>query len=53
MERLLSIKEVSNILDVTKSTLRIWDNNNKLKAIKTIGGHRKYKMSDIDNFLNG
>jgi predicted site-specific integrase-resolvase len=52
MERLLSIQEVSIMLGVTVKTLKIWDNEGKLKsAIRTPGGHRRYKLSDIELFM--
>lgn len=51
MSKLLSIQKVSEILGVTKKTLRIWDNEGKLPSIKTIGGHRKYLKNDINKFL--
>jgi len=52
MEKLLGINEVANILQVTKQTLRNWDKENKLTPIKTAGGHRRYKESDIKQMLN-
>lgn len=45
--RLLTIKQVAEKLNVDKVTLRLWDNSGKLKAIRTQGGHRRYKESDI------
>ena len=52
-KQLLSINEVAEILDVNPETLRRWDNEGKLKAIR-IGklGHRRYKRKDIDDLLN-
>jgi excisionase family DNA binding protein len=52
MEKLLGIKEVASILNVTKQTLRNWDKEAKLTPIKTAGGHRRYKESDIKKLLN-
>lgn len=51
MSKLLSIQKVSEILGVTKKTLRIWDNEGKLPSVKTIGGHRKYLEDDINKFM--
>jgi putative resolvase len=48
---LLNIKEASEYLNVSKETLRIWDRINKLKPLKTNGGHRRYKKSDLDLFI--
>lgn len=52
-EKLLNINEVSGILNVHIETLRRWDNEGKLKAVR-IGdrGHRKYKLSDIKKILD-
>lgn len=37
---------------MTKQTLRNWDKEQKLTPIKTAGGHRRYKESDIRKILN-
>lgn len=51
-KELLSLKEVSELLGVNPASLRRWDNEGKLKAVR-IGnlGHRKYKRGDIDKLL--
>ena len=51
MDKLLSLKETEKLLNVSKSTLQRWDNSGKLKAIRTEGGHRRYRQSDIDKIL--
>ena len=45
---LLPIKEVARILKVHKETLRRWDNEGKLKAVR-VGSRqdRKYRAEDI------
>ena len=50
-EQLLTIKEVSQILRVNIRTLERWDDAGKLPAVRTVGGHRRYKQKDIDAFL--
>lgn len=55
-EELLTLDQVAEILKVNKATLRRWDVNGKLKAIR-IGtrrgiGDRRYKKDDIDKILN-
>jgi len=52
-EKLLTINEVSEMLNVHPETLRRWDNEGKLKAVR-IGdrGHRKYKYSDIKDLIH-
>jgi putative resolvase len=51
MNKLLTIEQTSKILNVSQNTLRNWDESNKLKPIKTIGGHRRYLEDDINNFI--
>lgn len=51
MGRLLSIKEAAEYLNVSQDTLRKWDRANKLKPLKTIGGHRRYSADFLDEFL--
>lgn len=52
MDKLLTIKEVQKMLNVSKTTLQRWDNNRKLIAVRTEGGHRRYKESDINKLMN-
>jgi excisionase family DNA binding protein len=51
MEKLLTVKQVSEILHVHGRTLKNWDTSGKLPAIKTQGGHRRYKESQIESLL--
>jgi len=51
MDKLLTIKQTSEILNVTQKTLRIWDKQGKLIPIKTVGGHRRYKENDVKQFI--
>ena len=52
-ERLVSIKEAAELLGVSKSRLRAWDDNGKFTAVRTPGGQRRYRMTDILRFQNG
>ena len=47
---LLSIEEASKYLSIAKSTLRRWDIEGKLKAVRINGGHRRYRLKDLDDF---
>lgn len=51
MKNLLNMKETMNYLNVSKITLQRWDNRGKLKAVRTSGGHRRYKLSDLKKFI--
>ena len=51
MERnLVTISEAARYLGVNIMTLRRWDEEGKLKPIKTIGRHRRYDMNDLEYF---
>jgi len=51
MNNLLTIKEASEYLHVHTDTMRRWDNDGTLKALKTEGGHRRYRKEDLDTYL--
>lgn len=46
-DRLLSISAAAKQLGVETRTLQRWDLDGKLKAVRTPGGHRRYRLSDI------
>lgn len=55
LEELISIQEAARILNVNVQTLRRWDRNGTLKAVR-IGtrkgvGDRRYRKSDIEVYL--
>ena len=50
-QQLLTIKQTSDLLGVTTTTLRDWDKSGKLTPIRTKGGHRRYRLSDIQSCL--
>ena len=52
MEKLITLQEASEILGLSKITLRRWDNSGKFKALRTIGGARRYSEEDINKLLN-
>jgi len=49
--KLITIKEAASLLSVSTKTLRRWDDEGTLKAIKTVGGHRRYLQDDIDKYM--
>ena len=51
MGRLLSIKDTASYLNVSQDTLRKWDKADKLKPLKTAGGHRRYDTDTLDEFM--
>lgn len=48
---LLNLKDAMKFLNVSKSTLHRWDREGKLTPMKTSGGHRRYKLSDLKEFI--
>jgi hypothetical protein len=51
-EKYLSIDKTAELLEVNKSSLWRWDKRNYLKPI-SIGGKRRYRMSDVKKILEG
>ena len=50
-DKLLTIRQAAEILTVSLDTLRRWDENGKLAAIRKEGGtHRYYRESDLEIF---
>ncbi len=51
MTKLIKIDEAASLLGVSIKTLQRWDIEGKLSANRTIGGHRRYKLSDIQTLI--
>lgn len=51
-EELISISEAASIIGVSIDTLRRWDQNGKLKSIKSEGRHRRYHRSQVELYLS-
>ena len=50
--KLIPISEVADLLKVTQKTIREWEKTGKLLPYdKTEGGHRRYRMSDINKMI--
>ena len=52
MDKLLTIGQIAETLNLSKETLRVWDRDGRLPSVKTKGGHRRWRESDINNFIN-
>jgi excisionase family DNA binding protein len=52
-ERFLLPAEAARMLGVATSTLRRWAEEGKLQSGSTIGGHRRYRESDISRLAQG
>ena len=51
-EVLLSPAEVAKLFRVDPKTVTRWAKAGKLTAIRTLGGHRRYRQSEVQNLLN-
>lgn len=53
-QKLLDIGQAAQRLGVSTETMRRWDNNGNLKAIRlATNGKRMYNLSDLDRFMKG
>ena len=52
MNELLSSKQVAQMLGVNESSVKRWADSNYLKCIKTPGGHRKFSILDVNEFIS-
>ena len=51
MEKLVAIGEVAFRLGVGKTTLRLWERKGLLVPVRTPGGHRRYRESEIERIM--
>ena len=52
-DKMLTVSEVAELLHVHPNTLRRWSDEGKIISYCiTSRGDRRYRKSDIDNFLN-
>jgi excisionase family DNA binding protein len=51
-EVLLTPAEVAKLFRVDPKTVTRWAKAGKLTAIRTLGGHRRYRKSEVQSFLN-
>jgi excisionase family DNA binding protein len=50
-EKLLTPAEVASLFRVDPKTVTRWAKAGKLTSIKTLGGHRRYKESEVRKLL--
>lgn len=51
-EKLLTPAEVAALFRVDPKTVTRWAKQGKLTSIRTLGGHRRYKESEVLGLLN-
>ncbi|WP_217523196.1 helix-turn-helix domain-containing protein [Pleurocapsa sp. PCC 7327] len=47
MSNLLTVTEAAQLLGVSTKTIRRWENEEKIKAIRTEGGHRRFEVFSL------
>jgi excisionase family DNA binding protein len=47
----LTLGQAARYLGVAQSTMRKWSDSGRLSAFYTPGGHRRYRLSELDEFL--
>lgn len=52
-DRLMTPAEVAALFRVDPKTVTRWCKAGKLTAIKTLGGHRRYRESEVRSLLGG
>lgn len=50
-ERLLTPSEVAALFRVDPKTVTRWAKAGKLSSIRTLGGHRRYRSSEVQSLL--
>jgi excisionase family DNA binding protein len=52
-ENLLTPSEVATLFRVDPKTVTRWARAGKLSSIRTLGGHRRYRESEVRDLLGG
>ena len=52
-ESLLTPSEVASMFRVDPKTVTRWAKAGKLSAVRTLGGHRRYRESEVRSLLAG
>lgn len=52
-ERLLTPAEVASLFRVDPKTVARWAADGKIPAIRTLGGHRRFREADVRALLGG
>jgi excisionase family DNA binding protein len=49
----LTLGQAARYLGVAQSTIRKWSDGGRLPAFYTPGGHRRFRLNDLEEFLSG
>jgi excisionase family DNA binding protein len=52
-DALLTPAEVARLFRVSPKTVARWESAGKLRAVKTLGGHRRFQAADVRAALSG
>ncbi len=52
-DALLTPSEVAEMFRVNPKTVTRWARAGKISAIRTLGGHRRYRAEEVQTFLEG
>ena len=47
-DKLVNVSQAADMLGVSTKIMRMWDNEGKVEAVRTAGGHRRYRVSEIE-----
>jgi len=50
--KLLTPAEAASALNIAPTTIRLWAKSGKIPFTTTLGGHRRFKLDDIERILN-
>ncbi len=50
-DRLLTPGEVARMFRVDPKTVTRWANSGRLSPIRTLGGHRRYRRSEVESHI--
>ncbi len=51
-EESLSLRDAAILLGVSESILRKWSDEGWIRASRTIGGHRRFSVAEVEMFLD-
>jgi len=51
-QKLLTVRQVAEVLGVSQVTIRTWDRRGKIRTIRTPGNHRRIPEDELARLLN-
>ncbi len=52
-QELLTVSEVANVFGVSAKTVSRWAREGRIKAVRTLGGHRRFREDEVRRVLAG